>query len=224
MVINDICIMEDLTGYTDEEGLKLLRKHIFLALVPETKRMYAKYGLAKFIAYGYNSGFQTCVFIANFIHNILCKTNIYSMKTWQGHFKYKAPNGGRIIEDKHPYIILTDTNTDRQILIDVGRSSMKGVFHPITKGLYSELKEIGEYENVELLDSKPMNWKNMLYQDPAEFITGLQPLKFYNEMMLNCKELLIFENSEEELCDKCEDVYDKYSFLTKQKYVADGAC
>lgn len=133
---------------------------------PVLKMLLNQFNPKEFYQYGYNSCRQTAILGGYFLRSLLPD---YTITVYEGQFT--EPINDVITPYIHAFIIAQKGN--RNLIIDLSRTSKRLLFHPVFNRLYPE--EL-DYKNVVYINKERLDYVALTETEEKEYLTGLKPL------------------------------------------------
>lgn len=140
------------------------------------KSMLLKYNYKEFDKWFFNSCRQTAVF-GSLILNL--KYPDYEYKAYEATFNDTL--FGKPVTYQHCFVIATHKEMDRNILIDMARTTNPLVFEPINDNHF--YPNVDNYKDLEMISCVEIPYKDLLASSVREYMTGLTTMEFLNELL-----------------------------------------
>ena len=140
------------------------------------KSMLLKYNYKEFDKWFFNSCRQTAVF-GSLILNL--KYPNYEYKAYEATFNDTL--FGKPVTYQHCFVIATHKEMDRNILIDMARTTNPLVFEPINDNHF--YPNVDNYKDLEIISCVEIPYKDLLVSSVREYMTGLTTMEFLNELL-----------------------------------------
>ena len=140
------------------------------------KSMLLKYNYKEFDKWFFNSCRQTAVF-GSLILNL--KYPDYEYKAYEATFNDTL--FGKPVTYQHCFVIATHKEMDRNILIDMARTTNPLVFEPINDNHF--YPNVDNYKDLEMISCVEIPYKDLLVSSVREYMTGLTTMEFLNELL-----------------------------------------
>lgn len=140
------------------------------------KSMLLKYNYKEFDKWFFNSCRQTAVF-GSLILNL--KYPDYEYKAYEATFNDTL--FGKPVTYQHCFVIATHKEMDRNILIDMVRTTNPLVFEPINDNHF--YPNVDNYKDLEMISCVEIPYKDLLASSVREYMTGLTTMEFLNELL-----------------------------------------
>ena len=140
------------------------------------KSMLLKYNYKEFDKWFFNSCRQTAVF-GSLILNL--KYPDYKYKAYEATFNDTL--FGKPVTYQHCFVIATHKEMDRNILIDMARTTNPLVFEPINDNHF--YPNVDNYKDLEMISCVEIPYKDLLASSVREYMTGLTTMEFLNELL-----------------------------------------
>lgn len=140
------------------------------------KSMLLKYNYKEFDKWFFNSCRQTAVF-GSLILNL--KYPDYEYKAYEATFNDTL--FGKPVTYQHCFVIATHKEMDRNILIDIARTTNPLVFEPINDNHF--YPNVDNYKDLEMISCVEIPYKDLLVSSVREYMTGLTTMEFLNELL-----------------------------------------
>ena len=140
------------------------------------KSMLLKYNYKEFDKWFFNSCRQTAVF-GSLILNL--KYPDYEYKAYEATFNDTL--FGKPVTYQHCFVIATHKEMDRNILIDMARTTNPLVFEPIDDNHF--YPNVDNYKDLEMISCVEIPYKDLLVSSVREYMTGLTTMEFLNELL-----------------------------------------
>ena len=140
------------------------------------KSMLMKYNFHEFDKWFFNSCRQTTVFGALVLN---LNYSDYEYKAYEATFNDTL--FGQPVTYQHCFIIATHKEIDRNILIDMARTTNPLVFEPIDETHF--YPDVDNYKDLKMLSCIEIPYEELLVSPIREYITGLTTIEFLNELL-----------------------------------------
>ena len=140
------------------------------------KSMLLKYNYKEFDKWFFNSCRQTAVF-GSLILNL--KYPNYEYKAYEATFNDTL--FGKPVTYQHCFVIATHKEMNRNILIDMARTTNPLVFEPINDNHF--YPNVDNYKDLEMISCVEIPYKDLLVSSVREYMTGLTTMEFLNELL-----------------------------------------
>lgn len=140
------------------------------------KSMLIKYNYRELDKWFFNSCRQTAVF-GVLVLNL--KYPNYEYKAYEATFNDTL--FGKPVTYQHCFIIATHRKIDRNILIDMARTTNPLVFEPIDE--YHFYPDVDNYKDLEMISCIEIPCEDLLTSSVREYMTGLTTIEFLEELI-----------------------------------------
>lgn len=140
------------------------------------KSMLLKYNYKEFDKYFFNSCRQTAIFGAAVLS---MKFPEYTYKAYEATFNDTL--FGRPVTYQHCFIIATSKEINRNILIDMARTTNPLVFEPINENHF--YPNVDNYKDLEMTSCMELPYEMLILCTPQEYLTGLPSTQFLSELL-----------------------------------------
>ena len=171
------------------------------------KSMLIKYNFQEFDKRFFNSCRQTAVFGALVLS---LKYPDYGYRAYEATFNDTL--FGEPVRYQHCFIIATHKEINRNILIDMARTTNPLVFEPINDNHF--YPNVDNYKDLKMLSFVEMPYEDLLISPVREYITGLTTIDFLGELLELIEK---YKNSTSEKSALIEVIYD-YPFVKMEKF------
>lgn len=150
------------------------REEMINLFIPVLKFMFLSYNPNEFARYCFNSCRQTAILGAYYLQSLLPD---YDIRAYEGDFEEDID--GRMTPYIHAYIIASNGN--RELLVDLSRTSKRLLFHPVFANLYPISLD---YASVIKYGHREINLIEMLETDIGEYYTSMTPMELIKNIKL----------------------------------------
>lgn len=206
----------------DETGL---RTKLIYKFNPCLKYLMGKYGMNKFMQYGFNSCRQTAVLGAAFAKLELpdAEVNVYEAD-------FKDIVNGSPVEYTHAYFRVRippdKLLPKRDWLVDISRTERPLLFTETVPGtIYPHTGTMPEYMHAKIVDIRHLPLDDMIHMSEPEYVTNMWPIDLLTEVCQTVFEMST--QSQEWQKDFVEFIYSRFTklrlgrneFIDQLKYV-----
>ena len=140
------------------------------------KSMLMKYNFKEFDKWFFNSCRQTAIFGA-LVLNLYYPD--YSYRAYEGSFTDTL--FGEPVRYQHCFIVATHKEINRNILIDMARTTNPLVFEPIDDNHF--YPDVDNYKDLKMLSCFEIPYEDLLVSPVKEYMTGLTTIEFLSELV-----------------------------------------
>ena len=140
------------------------------------KSMLLKYNFKEFDKYFFNSCRQTAIFGAAVLS---MKFPEYTYEAFEATFNDTL--FGKPVTYQHCFIIATSKEINRNILIDMARTTNPLVFEPISETHF--YPEVDNYKDLEMISCVELPYEILILCTEHEYMTGLPSTQFLKELL-----------------------------------------